>query len=175
MFYKRNSEKGFTLIELLVVIAIIGILSSVVLASLNDARRKSRDARRVSDIKQLQLALEFYFDANRTYPFQLDDGADSLATEGYMAQIPTDPTTQVAYFYAAINPTTGGNCTSYHIGALLEDSNHVTLTSDQDASGGTTGTNCLGAIDGPSAADFDGDSADCAGGGVADQCYDVIP
>ena len=47
-----NGRQGFTLIELLVVIAIIGILSSVVLASLNSARKKSRDARRVADIKQ---------------------------------------------------------------------------------------------------------------------------
>ena|SRR3989344_7554095 len=46
-------NKGFTLIELLVVIAIIGILSSVVLASLNSARAKGRDSRRVSDLKQV--------------------------------------------------------------------------------------------------------------------------
>ncbi|PIZ56329.1 MAG: prepilin-type cleavage/methylation domain-containing protein, partial [Candidatus Tagabacteria bacterium CG_4_10_14_0_2_um_filter_40_13] len=56
-----KSKKGFTLIELLVVIAIIGILASVVLASLNSARKKSRDARRVADIKQIQLALEMFF------------------------------------------------------------------------------------------------------------------
>ena len=59
-----KSARGFTLIELLVVIAIIGILSSVVLASLNSARKKGRDARRIADLKQLQLALELYYDAN---------------------------------------------------------------------------------------------------------------
>ncbi len=48
-----DGQKGFTLIELLVVIAIIGLLSSVVLASLNSARAKARDARRVSDLKQI--------------------------------------------------------------------------------------------------------------------------
>lgn len=66
---------GFTLIELLVVIAIIGLLSSVVLASLNTAREKSRDARRLADIRQLQIALEFYYDENGAYPTSLNCGA----------------------------------------------------------------------------------------------------
>ena len=56
------------MIELLVVIAIISILASVVLASLNTAREKSRDVKRISDIKQIQLALESYFDDNGGYP-----------------------------------------------------------------------------------------------------------
>lgn len=60
--------RGFTLIELLVVIAIIGMLSSVVLASLNTARAKSKDARRIADMKQISIALELYFDSNRAYP-----------------------------------------------------------------------------------------------------------
>ena len=64
----KNRNKGFTLIELLVVIAIIGILSSVVLASLNSARTKSRDARRIADLRQIQAALEVYYDNNGQYP-----------------------------------------------------------------------------------------------------------
>ena len=61
---KINKTRGFTLIELLVVIAIIGILSSVVLASLNTARAKSRDTKRLSDMHQLQTALEMYANDN---------------------------------------------------------------------------------------------------------------
>jgi type II secretion system protein G len=69
--YRRSeSGKGFTLIELLVVIAIIGLLSSIVLASLNTARAKARDARRVSDLKQMQVALELYHLTNGSYPLE---------------------------------------------------------------------------------------------------------
>lgn len=64
----KNKSGGFTLIELLVVIAIIGILSSIILASLNSTRAKARDAKRKGDLKQLQLALELYFDSNNSYP-----------------------------------------------------------------------------------------------------------
>lgn len=61
-------NRGFTLIELLVVIAIIGVLSSVVLASLNTARERANDARRQSDLRQVQNALELYYSTNGTYP-----------------------------------------------------------------------------------------------------------
>ena len=65
---KRKLNQGFTLIELLVVIAIIGVLASTVLASLNTARQKARNARRVSDLRQISLALELYYDTNNAYP-----------------------------------------------------------------------------------------------------------
>lgn len=54
----RGSLDGFTLIELLVVIAIIGVLASTILASLNGARSKARNARERSDVRQIILALE---------------------------------------------------------------------------------------------------------------------
>lgn len=64
---KRKSQ-GFTLIELLVVIAIIGLLASVVLLALNSARQKSRDAKRLADVRQMASALELYFNDNNSYP-----------------------------------------------------------------------------------------------------------
>ncbi len=57
----RSNKKGFTLIELLVVIAIIGLLATLAVVALGNARQKSRDAKRVSDIKQFQTALELRY------------------------------------------------------------------------------------------------------------------
>jgi len=66
----KNSKKGFTLIELLVVIAIIGILSSVVLASLNSARNKGSDAAVKADVAGIRAAAEIYYDTNSGYGTQ---------------------------------------------------------------------------------------------------------
>ena len=139
----KNSKKGFTLIELLVVIAIIGILSSVVLASLNSARKKSRDARRVADIKQIQLALELEFDKTRAYPSALA----TLKTNGLIPQIPTDPLGgSYVYTYCPISAT------DYHLTAILEDTNAALFSdSDSPAQTCTTGTD----VDGTAATAYD--------------------
>ncbi|OGE79313.1 MAG: hypothetical protein A2751_04960 [Candidatus Doudnabacteria bacterium RIFCSPHIGHO2_01_FULL_46_14] len=63
-----RGPKGFTLIELLVVISVIGLLASVILISLNSARAKARDAKRIADLRQTASALELYFDANNQFP-----------------------------------------------------------------------------------------------------------
>ncbi len=116
-----KQRRGFTLIELLVVIAIIGLLSSVVLASLNTARAKARDARRVSDAKQVQTALEFYYNDYGHYPSYVETGSgdggwdnsgmgdgfitgltgsnvrgDNPNGTVYMSQTPTDPQNDTA-------------------------------------------------------------------------------
>ena len=54
----KKFTRGFTLIELLVVIAIIGILASIVLVSLNGARKKGNDTRVISDVQEIRTALE---------------------------------------------------------------------------------------------------------------------
>lgn len=68
---RRNGSHGsfgFTLIELLVVISIIALLSSVVMASLNSAREKARDAKRKQDFTQIRAALALYYDQYGAYP-----------------------------------------------------------------------------------------------------------
>lgn len=65
---RKFSIKAFTLIELLVVIAIIGLLSSVILAPVQNSRKKARDAKRLSEMKQMQTALAIYYDENGQYP-----------------------------------------------------------------------------------------------------------
>ena len=86
MKHKILKATGFTLIELLVVMAIIGILSAVVLTSLNGARQKGRDARRISDVKQIQLSLELYYDSTGAYPLTIGTQSSSLlVTNGYIA------------------------------------------------------------------------------------------
>ncbi|MBK5215561.1 MAG: prepilin-type N-terminal cleavage/methylation domain-containing protein [Candidatus Pacebacteria bacterium] len=104
--------RGFTLIELLVVIAIIGILSSVVLASLNTARSKARDTQRTASIKQVQNALEMYYSDNGFYPSSADvifpGILDTALKPTYISSLPTDPnsTTPYRYYNAAQNPAT---------------------------------------------------------------------
>lgn len=110
-------SRGFTLLELLVVIAIIGLLSSVVLASVNSAREKARDARRKADLKTAVQAIELYYNDHGTYQIT-DSGwgndtgsgcscgwfnysgesygdcsiAEALQEEGYVNGVIIDPT-----------------------------------------------------------------------------------
>lgn len=118
-------SKGFTLIELLVVIAIIGILSSVVLASMNSARKKSRDSRRQQDLKGIATALELSFDQNGAYPISATAArvvpasgtsvVNALVTGGFLSALTDDPLSTSHYYY--ISDATG---TSYCLGADME-------------------------------------------------------
>ncbi len=90
-------NKGFTLIELLVVIAVIGLLAAIVLFSVDGIRSKSRDTRRVADIKSIQEALAMYNNNNQEFPIfdGYITGSDAMSTDlegdGVITGVPTDP------------------------------------------------------------------------------------
>lgn len=172
----RGHSKGFTLIELLVVIAIIGILSSVVLASLNSARAKSRDARRIADVKQIQTALELYYDASSSsYPVDIYASSGGLATQ-YIPVVPKDPSTGANYPYKSFTTTTGTACSAapcvyYHLGTKLEQgANSGALLNDKDSEiAALSGDTVDGVSTGAACA------SDAAATATTDLCYDVTP
>ncbi|HNX10612.1 MAG TPA: FISUMP domain-containing protein [bacterium] len=108
-----KSKKAFTLIELLVVIAIIGILATISVIALNNARAKSRDAKRIGDIKQVSTALELFFNDKNRYPTVEEWNTGQIfstttgATSTYMQIIPAAPTPNDG------SCTTGQNTISY--------------------------------------------------------------
>ena len=145
----KMNKKGFTLIELLVVIAIIGLLTTLAVVALDSARTKSRDAKRVTDIKQVQTALELYFNDEDGYPAvdtQSTLGVDLACLDGagfgtvvgdcdgsnpplYMGQIPADIQPYAAagtgYLYSSRNALDTADCTTapcpiYEITFFLE-------------------------------------------------------
>ncbi|PIR78043.1 MAG: hypothetical protein COU28_03775 [Candidatus Magasanikbacteria bacterium CG10_big_fil_rev_8_21_14_0_10_36_16] len=118
------NKKGFTLIELLVVIAIIGVLSTLAVVALGSARQKANDAKRLSDIKQVQTALELFYTDHSSYPtttaIAIDLGDDThacLNTSGfhatgstecpspYMGLVPKGPDANEYYDYVSTDGT----------------------------------------------------------------------
>ena len=87
MFQRKNNKKAFTIVELIVVIFIISILAGLITVSLRSSRMNSRDTKRITDIKQLQTALEFYRTKNKVYPLSLNK-----LTPKYITTLPIAPT-----------------------------------------------------------------------------------
>jgi len=142
---KTLSKKGFTLIELMVVVAIIALLTGIVTVNLTKSRSKARDAKRVSDIGQLQLALELVFDRCNQYP-QVAAGVATISTADvctkngtainintFISTIPVPPsagTSETYYRYGTNSPYAAGG-TDYVLAVRLENPSEV-LTDDVD-------------------------------------------
>lgn len=123
-----QAQRAFTLIELLVVMAILGILATVGIGNFMTAQMKSRDARRKSDLEQIQKGLEMYMADHGTYPpsatGRINTGtsldwtsnptfSDTKGTV-YMQALPSDPSGKYQYCYVS----TG---TTYQLYAMLEN------------------------------------------------------
>ena len=158
--YKRQYISAFTLIEILVVIAIIGVLSSIVLMSISQARAHSRDKARISDLAQIQLALKLYSVQNGTYQVAgagwKDRGAGfltlqydqwsyhksvsrALVEQGFLASLIFDPLVQdegQAYLHGhhtyMIYPAVGGWTAGVCLFAELENPNSIQLDTMND-------------------------------------------
>ncbi|MDP3836745.1 MAG: prepilin-type N-terminal cleavage/methylation domain-containing protein [bacterium] len=134
----NKNKKGFTLIELLVVIAIIGLLSTLSVLALNSARARARDAKRISDVKQIQTALEMYYNEAGQYPASVASGGQ-IATGSplniYMKVVPTAPI------------PVDGNCDG-----TMNTYTYAYVGTSGAASGSYTLTYCLGAATGGVAA-----------------------
>lgn len=128
----NRNKKGFTLIELLVVVSLIGVLATLVVANMNSARERARDAQRKSDLRNIQTALRLYYNDNTGYP-QSSSGrivgcggaSPSACTWGqiwtrngitYMNILPADPLTGASYTYTGV---VGGE--DYTLKACLEN------------------------------------------------------
>ncbi len=142
----QTNQKGFTIIELLIVIVVIGILATITAIALGGANERARDAKRESDVKSLQTALEAYYTiGNATYPteadfvnpgsfrddnFQgLDDSVfqDPNADDGVMATTPT----QGQYAYEGVDCDANG-CAGYTLSVYLEgEEEYLTRTNLQ--------------------------------------------
>lgn len=161
--------RGFTIVELLVVIAIIGILSSIVTVSLGSSKIKGRDAKRIADIKLIQLTLQTYYLDNNQYPTNL-----LSLVPGYLPVLPRDPkasgtcstTGYEASCYKYYGYRVGsGACNAsnpavlYQLGAVLEDTGNSGLLDDVDYTFAPTYAACSNGNDSNG---FSGISTDCS-------------
>jgi prepilin-type N-terminal cleavage/methylation domain-containing protein len=130
-------KKGFTLIELMVVIAIIALLTAIILTNLTGSKAKSRDTQRASDLAQIQLSIEQYFDRCNQYPTTLlstgaNTGCPSGVTLGnFISKIPLDPTNTGVYVYGY---ATNSTYTDYVLYITFEATNSVVAQSASNPS-----------------------------------------
>lgn len=141
--FKNNTYRGFTLIELLVVIAIIGLLSTIIAAPIQNARKKARDAKKIAEVKGVQLALDQYAEANAgTYPVTLP-----MLSPNYMPVLPgfaiassttISPRDRFAYTpYMISGASLRTTFFAYHLGTHLENFSQA-LDNDSDCLGAET-------------------------------------
>ncbi len=137
-FASSAARRGFTLIELLVVIAIIGILSSVVLASLNTARSKGTDAKIQSEIRSVAVNAELFYDSNGNSYGSTASActatAGTLWANAGIAQIVTDLTAATS----AADPVCASSATAFRISHQMTASTSQHFCADSTGKAGLT-------------------------------------
>ena len=138
--FTKKGFRGFTLIELLVVIAIIGLLSTIIAAPIQSARKKARDAKKIAEVKSTQLALEQYAESNSAqYPFTLIALSPQFMPllSGFAASTTSSARDAFAFVvYEARAEGAASTTFSYHLGAKLEVYGPA-LETDRDCIGAT--------------------------------------
>ncbi|OGZ46232.1 MAG: hypothetical protein A2756_06565 [Candidatus Ryanbacteria bacterium RIFCSPHIGHO2_01_FULL_48_27] len=143
-------------------------LKNIIAGSLGSADVKSRDARRTAEIRQIQLALELYFDEHGSYPSNL-----KLLVPKFMDHVPTDVSDATPYVYTP--HIANGMYTGYHLGASLEDKNHTSLQSDADCNS-KTGVHCASYKNSfIKSGSFDGSDVKGCRAEVNRYCFDLVP
>lgn len=97
--YRSHAASGYTLIELMVVISIVGLLATFAIIGLGSIGPKTRDAKRLHDIKQIQNALNYYYFDHNAYPVGTYDSRfedqwaefSAFFVPAYMKSVPIDP------------------------------------------------------------------------------------
>lgn len=120
---RKKLLTGFTLIELLVVVAVIGMLASVIVVGLGNARIKSRDARRLSDVQQIRSALDLYLNQGGGYPDQSVWVPGSFITCNAVSlfTVPIDPGVGYTYVYRHMGTLgTATNCGAVYSGYVFQ-------------------------------------------------------
>lgn len=119
---KNIKKRGFSLFELLIVISIIGILTAIVSVAYSGAQKKTRDTRRVEDMKLIQTAAEqFYSQNNYIYPTStLATGWTGTGGVAILNAFPVDPKNDTTYKYTY----SGGVGASYCACAVVENVNN---------------------------------------------------
>ena len=119
---KNKNENGFSLFELLIVISIIGILTAIVSVAYSGAQKKTRDTRRVEDMKLIQTAAEqYYSQMNYVYPASTAVSAWTPTNgQAVLNVFPSDPKNDDTYKYTY----NGGVGTSYCACAVVENVNN---------------------------------------------------
>lgn len=139
-----KQHKGFTIIELLVVVAIIGLLASVILVAVGNARIKGRDAKRLSDMTQVKSGLDIYYSFGSGYPStaEWNNAQSTLAVLACSGQStfkpPQDPINNTTPAFAYIY-TQGGTATS-GCGGSVYSNYKIQFTTEGDTGVGPAGT-----------------------------------